>query len=168
MRPVKVLSMILAGGIGERLYPLTASRCKPAVPFGGNFRIIDFTLMNCVCSGIRQVHVLPQYHAQSLNRHGSKRWNFLSRELGEYIEMLPPKMRGATGIYQGTADAIFRNLDLLDLHRPDVVLVLSGDHVYRADYGKFIETHLEREADITVLTDWVEAEQCSSFGVVSL
>lgn len=168
MRPIKILSMILAGGIGERLYPLTATRCKPVVPFGGKFRIIDFTLMNCVCSGLRQIYVLPQYHAHSLNRHHFTRWNFLSGELGEYIELLPPRMHAVTSFYRGTADAIFRNLDLLDRHRPDVVLVLSGDHIYRADYRKFIETHLERDADVTVLTDWVDADQCSAFGVLTL
>jgi glucose-1-phosphate adenylyltransferase len=166
MRPINILPMILAGGVGERLYPLTSNRCKPAVPFGGNFKIIDFTLMNCVCSGLRRIHVLTQYHAQSLNRHRIERWNFLSSELGEYIEMVPPKMRAATNYYQGTADAIFRNLDLLDRHRPDVVLVLSGDHVYRADYRRFIDAHLEREADVTVLTDWMDAKLCSSFGVL--
>ena len=114
MRPINILSMILAGGIGERLYPLTSNRCKPTVPFGGNFRIIDFTLMNCVCSGLRRIHVLTQYHAQSLNRHRVERWNFLASELGEYIEMVPPKMRGATGYYHGTAHAIYRNLEMLD------------------------------------------------------
>jgi glucose-1-phosphate adenylyltransferase len=159
--------MILAGGIGERLYPLTSNRAKPVVPFGGSFRILDFTLMNCVCSGFRRVHVLTQYHSQSLSRHLAGRWGFLSHELGEYIELVPPKMRAATGVYQGTADAIYRNLEFLDRERPDLVLVLSGDHVYRADYGKLIETHLEREADITVLTDWAEASQCSAFGIVA-
>lgn len=168
MRPVKILTMVLAGGVGERLYPLTARRCKPVVPFGGNFRIVDFTLMNCVCSDLRQVYILPQYHAQSLTRHGAERWNFLPSELGEYIEMLPPKLRGASSYYRGTADAVYRNLDLLDRHRPDLVLVLSGDHVYRADYRKFIEAHLERDADVTVLSDWVEAKYCSSFGVLTL
>ncbi len=168
MRPVKILTMVLAGGVGERLYPLTARRCKPVVPYGGNFRIIDFTLMNCVCSDIRQVYILPQYHAQSLTRHGAERWNFLPSELGEYIEMLPPKLRGASSYYRGTADAIYRNLDLLDKHRPDLLLVLSGDHVYRADYRKFIEAHIERDADVTVLSDWAEAESCSSFGVLTL
>lgn len=168
MRSMKILSMILAGGVGERLYPLTSQRCKPVVPFGGKFRIIDFTLMNCVASGLRQIYVLPQYHTQSLSHHWSERWNFLSRELGEYVELLPPKMRGSSGYYHGTADAIYRNLDLLDRHRPDVVLVLSGDHVYRADYMKFIEAHVEREADITVLTDWVDAAECTAFGVLTL
>ncbi len=165
---MNVLPMILAGGIGERLYPLTSNRAKPAVPFGGNFRIIDFTLMNCVCSGLRNIHVLTQYHTQSLNRHRSERWNFLASELGEYIDLVPPKMRAPTGVYQGTADAIYRNLDLLDQNRPDVVLVLSGDHIYRADYRRFIETHIEREADVTVLTGYVDPSEASSFGVVSV
>lgn len=167
MRPINVLSMILAGGVGERLYPLTSNRSKPAVPFGGNFRIIDFTLMNCVASDLRRIHVLTQYHAQSLNAHRVERWNFLPRELGEYIEMVPPKMRAATSVYQGTADAIYRNIDLLDKNRPDVVLILSGDHIYRADYRRFIETHVEREADVTVLTGSVDVREASSFGVVN-
>jgi glucose-1-phosphate adenylyltransferase len=159
--------MILAGGVGERLYPLTSNRSKPAVPFGGNFRIIDFTLMNCVSSDLRRIHVLTQYHSQSLNAHRVERWNFLPKELGEYIEMVPPKMRAATSVYQGTADAIYRNIDLLDKCRPDVVLILSGDHVYRADYRRFIETHVEREADVTVLTGSVDTSEASSFGVVN-
>ncbi|MEM7232435.1 MAG: sugar phosphate nucleotidyltransferase [Planctomycetota bacterium] len=166
MRPVKVLTMILAGGVGERLYPLTAQRSKPAVPFGGNFRIIDFTIMNCVLSGLRNIHLLTQYHSLSLAAHRSERWSFLSSELGEFIEVVPPKMRTATGFYHGTADAIYRNLDILDRHRPDLVLCLSGDHVYRADYQKFIEAHLQNDADITVLSDWCESEAASSFGVI--
>lgn len=168
MRPIKTLSMILAGGIGERLYPLTSNRCKPAVPFGGNFRIIDFTLMNCVLSGLRNVQVLTQYHTQSLSLHRSDRWNFLASELGEGIELVPPKMRIATGVYQGTADAIYRNLDILDRARPDVVLILSGDHVYRADYQRFIDSHLEREADVSVLTGSVDPSEASSFGIVNI
>ncbi|HVR76123.1 MAG TPA: sugar phosphate nucleotidyltransferase [Planctomycetota bacterium] len=168
MRPMNVLTMILAGGIGERLYPMTGNRAKPAVPFGGSFKIIDFTLMNCVTSGLRRIHVLTQYHAQSLNRHCSERWNFLSSELGEFVELVPPKMRLPGSVYRGTADAIYRNLELLDRSRPDVVLVLSGDHIYRADYQKFIEAHAKREADVTVLTDLVSTEEASSFGVVTL
>jgi glucose-1-phosphate adenylyltransferase len=168
MRSMNVLPMILAGGIGERLYPLTSNRAKPAVPFGGNFRILDFTLMNCVCSGLRRIHVLTQYHTQSLNRHRSERWNFLSSELGESIELVPPKMRAPTGVYQGTADAIYRNLDLLDQSRPDVVLILSGDHIYRADYQRFIDAHVESEADVTVLTGYVPPAEASSFGVVNV
>jgi len=168
MRSIKTVSMILAGGIGERLYPLTSNRCKPAVPFGGSFRIIDFTLMNCVHSGLRNVQVLTQYHTQSLSQHRSERWNFLSSELGEGIELVPPKMRAATGVYQGTADAIYRNLDILDRMRPDTVLILSGDHVYRADYQRFLDSHLEREADVSVLTGYVEPHEASSFGVVNI
>lgn len=160
--------MILAGGIGERLYPLTANRSKPAVPFGGSFRIIDFTLLNCISSGYRRIHLLTQYHAHSLNRHCAERWRFLSRELGEGIELVPPRMRVPSGLYRGTADAIYRNLDLLDRERPDVVLVLSGDHVYRADYSKLVETHIERDADVTVLTDYVDVSEASSFGIVNV
>jgi glucose-1-phosphate adenylyltransferase len=168
MRPVKVLTMILAGGTGERLYPLTAHRSKPAVHFAGNFRIIDFTLMNCVLSGLRQIHVLTQYHSLSLGQHRSRRWHMLSPSLGEGIELVPPKMRTNEGHYRGTADAIYQNLDLLDAHRPDVVLVLSGDHVYRADYERLIRAHVDSDADITVLTGSVPTEEASSFGVVSL
>src|SRR5690606_38770120 len=166
IRDIMVLTMILAGGVGERLYPLTANRSKPAVPFGGNFRIIDFTIMDCVLSGLRKIHDCTQYHSLSLGRHENPRWNFLSSELGEFIELVPPKMRTATGYYQGTADAIYRNLDLLDYYRPDVVLVLSGDHIYRADYRRFIDIHIDSDADITVLTDWIDASQASAFGVV--
>lgn len=168
MRPVNVLTMVLAGGAGERLYPLTAHRSKPAVPFGGNYRIIDFTLMNCILSGLRNIHLLSQYHSLSLGRHKSKRWNFLSPELGEYVELVPPKLRTRTGFYQGTADAVYRNLDLLEYYRPDVVLVLSGDHIYRADYTRFIESHLSNDADATVLTGSVDEEEARSFGVICL
>ncbi len=168
MRSLNVLTMILAGGIGKRLFPLTADRCKPAVPFGGNFHLVDFTLMNCVLSGYRQIHILTQYHAPSLNRHRMERWNCLSSELGEYIHLVPPKHRGAGEIYRGTADAVYRNLDLIDRCRPDVVLVLSGDHVYRADYRKFIESHVEREVDLTMLTGESDAKASSFFGCLQL
>ncbi len=168
MRSLNVLTMILAGGVGQRLFPLTANRCKPAVPFGGNFRIVDFTLMNCVLSGCRQIHILTQYHAQSLNRHRVERWNCLSSELGEYIHLVPPKLNGAHGVYRSTADAVFRNLDIIESSRPDVVLILSGDHVYRADYRKLIEAHLDRDADVTVLTGEVDVNDASAFGCVQL
>lgn len=160
--------MILAGGRGKRLYPLTANRSKPSVPFGGNFRIVDFTIMNCVLSGLRSIHLLTQYHSVSLDRHRNERWNFLSPELGEFIEIDPPKMRTTTGYYNGTADAIYRNLDLLESHRADLVLVLSGDHIYRADYRRFIESHVKRDADVTVLTGRVGVEQANAFGVIRL
>lgn len=168
MRQLNVLTMLLAGGIGERLFPLTSNRCKPAVPFGGNFRIIDFTLMNCVLSDLRRIHVLSQYHSQSIDRHKMSRWSFLSRELGEFIEMVPPKLRAATTHYRGTADAVYRNLDILDQYRPDLVLVLSGDHVYRADYRRFIDAHVKRDADATVLTGHIDPSEASSFGVINV
>lgn len=168
MKAAEVLTMILAGGRGERLYPLTANRSKPAVPFGGNFRIIDFTIMNCVLSDLRSIHLLTQYHSLSLGRHKNERWNFLSTELGEFIELVPPKLRTSTGFYHGTADAIYRNLDLLERYRPDLVLVLSGDHIYRADYRRFIDSHLKEGADVTVLTGRVNEEEASSFGVIRL
>ena len=166
MRSWKVLTMLLAGGVGERLFPLTSNRCKPAVPFGGNFRIIDFTLMNCLLSGLRQVYVLGQYHVQSLHSHQRSRWGFLAGEFGEFIEIVPPKLRAVNGHYQGTADAIYRNLDLIDRTRPDVVLILSGDHVYRADYRAFIDSHIERNADVSVLTGKATVRDATSFGVV--
>jgi glucose-1-phosphate adenylyltransferase len=168
MRDLKVTTMVLAGGVGERLYPLTSQRSKPAVPFGGTYRIIDFTLMNCVLSGIHQIYLLTQYHSLSLGRHVRERWNFFSQELGGFAEIVPPKMRTSTGFYRGTADAIYRNLDLLDRSRPDVVLVLSGDHIYRADYSRFTTSHLEKEADISVLTGSVPANEASAFGVIEL
>jgi len=165
---VRMVVMLLAGGMGERLFPITADRSKPAVPFGGNFRIIDFTLNNCVMSGIRQVHVLTQYHTLSLNRHIRDRWSFLSRELGEFIEVVPSKMRTPTGLYRGTADAIYRNLDILEEHRPDLVLILSGDHVYRADYRALLLNHLQSGADATVLTGYIDASEANQFGVVRI
>lgn len=166
MRPVNVLTMILAGGVGNRLYPLTAQRSKPAVPFGGNFRLIDFTIMNCVLSGLRRIHVLAQYHSLSLGKHKNERWNFLSGELGEFIEIVPPKLRTNACCYRGTADAVYSNLDLIQRYGPDLVLVLSGDHIYRADYQRFLSAHIEREADITVLTSEVDAEDAGVFGVI--
>lgn len=162
----RLVVMVLAGGMGERLFPVTSCRSKPAVPFGGNFRIIDFTLNNCIFSGIRRIYVLTQYHAISLNRHLRERWEFLSRELDEFIEAVPSKLRTPSGVYQGTADAIFRNLDILEEHRPEVVLVLSGDHVYRADYRAMVACHLESGADATVLTGEVPAREAGQFGVV--
>jgi glucose-1-phosphate adenylyltransferase len=168
MRSVNVLTMLLAGGVGERLFPLTTNRCKPTVPFGGNFRIIDFTLMNCVLSGMRRIHILSQYHSHSIHRHTMERWNFLSREMGEFIDMVPPKLREASTHYRGTADAIYRNIDLLEAYRPDVVLILSGDHVYRADYERLVDTHVQRDADITVLTGETDPSEASSFGVVNI
>jgi glucose-1-phosphate adenylyltransferase len=124
--------------------------------------------MNCVLSGYRQIHILTQYHAQSLNRHRMERWNCLSSELGEYIHLVPPRAKGTSGGYRSTADAVYQNLRLIDRARPDAVLVLSGDHVYRADYRKFVDAHLAREADLTLMTGDVEPEEASAFGCVDL
>ena len=162
----RLVVMLLAGGVGERLFPITADRSKPAVSFGGNFRIIDFTLANCIMSGIRRVYVLTQYHTLSLNRHLRDRWGFLAREMGEFIEPVPSKMRTPTGLYQGTADAIYRNLDILEEHRPEVVLILSGDHVYRADYKALLEHHIATGADATILSDQVPSAEATRFGVI--
>src|ERR1041385_1613995 len=162
----RLVVMLLAGGVGERLLPITSDRSKPAVPFGGTFRIIDFTLNNCLMSGLRRVYVLTQYHTLSLTRHLRDRWSFLPKELGEFIEPVPSKMRTPTGLYHGTSDAIYRNLDILECERPEVVLILSGDHVYRADYRALLRHHLETGADVTVLTDQIEASEASQFGVM--
>lgn len=161
-----VLTMVLAGGKGQRLFPLTAHRSKPSVPFGGSYKIIDFTLMNCVMSGIRSMYVLTQYHSCSLNSHISERWGFVSAEMGEFIEILPPKLRSPSAVYKGTADSIYCNLEILEAKRPDVVLILSGDHVYRADYAAMIDQHLKTGSDVTVLCGEVGTDEASEFGVV--
>ena len=136
--------MILAGGRGERLYPLTRDRAKPAVPFGAIYRIVDFTLSNCLNSGIRRIYALTQYKSTSLQRHIQLGWNILSAPLGEFIEALPAQQRIDEHWYQGTADAIFQNINILQVERPDLVLILSGDHIYKMDYRKMIASHLER------------------------
>src|SRR5512145_1946753 len=130
--------MVLAGGKGERLYPLTEQRAKPAVPFGGKYRIIDFTLSNCLNSGLRQIAVLIQYKSHSLDRHIRKGWNILNPELGEYLASVPPQQRISEDWYKGTADAVYQNLDILERHDPRVVLILAGDHVYKMDYAHMI------------------------------
>jgi glucose-1-phosphate adenylyltransferase len=168
MTKAKVLTLILAGGAGTRLEPLTANRCKPAVPFAGSFRIVDFTLLNCLASGLRQVHVLAQYHVQSLQRHLKERWSFLARELCEFIDVLPPKLRSADGLYKGTAHAVLSNLDLILDEDPDLVLILSGDHVYRADYRRLIEGHLQGGADLSILIGESSPEAAPSFGLVDV
>ena len=144
------LAIIMAGGRGERLKQLTEDRCKPAAPFGGKFRIIDFVLSNCLNSGIRQISVLTQYKAHSLIQHIGKGWGFLRGEFGEFIEIIPAQQRLGPEWYQGTADALWQNMDLIRAHRPLHVLVLAGDHIYKMDYGPMIGFHVEKEADITV------------------
>lgn len=145
------LALVLAGGRGSRLYELTDRRAKPAVYFGGKFRIIDFPLSNCVNSGIRRIGVLTQYKAHSLIRHIMRGWSTFRSELGEFVEVLPASQRTDGDWYQGTADAIYQNLDIVETLRPKYVLVLSGDHIYKMDYGKMLAYHVEKGADMTVL-----------------
>jgi glucose-1-phosphate adenylyltransferase len=164
----KVLAMVLAGGRGERLYPLTRDRAKPAVPFGAIYRIIDFTLSNCINSGIRRVYALTQYKSTSLNRHIQLGWDILSAPLGEFVEAIPAQQRIDEHWYQGTADAIFQNINILQEERPDLVLILSGDHIYKMDYRKMIAFHLEREADLTVAAIRMDRKLSREFGVMEI
>jgi len=164
----KVLAMILAGGRGERLYPLTRDRAKPAVPFGAIYRIIDFTLSNCLNSGIRRIYALTQYKSTSLQRHIQFGWNILSAPLGEFIEAVPAQQRINEHWYQGTADAIFQNIYTLQVERPDLVLILSGDHIYKMDYRKMIAFHLEKGADLTVAAIRMDRNLSREFGVIEI
>ena len=157
----------MAGGRGERLKGLTELRCKPATPFGGKFRIIDFVLSNCVNSGIRQISVLTQYKAQSLIQHVQRGWGFLRGEFGEFVEVVPAQQQTGAHWYLGTADAVFQNLDLILAHRPKHVLVLAGDHIYKMDYGPMIAYHVEKGADITVGVVEVPRDQARGFGVMT-
>jgi glucose-1-phosphate adenylyltransferase len=160
--------MIMAGGRGSRLKDLTRWRAKPAVPFGGKFRIIDFVLSNCVNSGIRQIGLLTQYKSHSLIQHVQKGWNFMRGEFGEFVEILPAQQRIQEQWYSGTADAIYQNLDIIRNHEPDYVLILAGDHIYKMDYGPMIAAHVDTNADITVGCIEVPVEKASSFGVMSV
>jgi glucose-1-phosphate adenylyltransferase len=163
------LALVLAGGQGERLKPLTRDRSKPAVPFGGIYRIIDFTLSNCLNSGMRKIYVLTQYKSASLERHIKRGWDpIFSPELGEWIYTVPPQLRVGQRWYQGTADAVYQNIYLLLQERPERVLILSGDHVYKMDYRKFVEYHEQNEAVATVGAVEVPIEQASSFGVIEV
>jgi glucose-1-phosphate adenylyltransferase len=162
----ETLALILAGGRGTRLKQLTDWRAKPAVPFGGKFRIIDFPLSNCVNSGIRQVGVLTQYKAHSLIRHIQRGWGFLRGELGEFVEVLPAQQRIETSWYEGTADAVLQNLDIVRSHRPSYVLILAGDHVYKMDYGPMLAAHVEQGADVTVGCIEVPIAEAKAFGVM--
>jgi glucose-1-phosphate adenylyltransferase len=161
------LAVIMAGGRGERLGELTAHRCKPATPFGGKFRIIDFVLSNCVNSGIRQISVLTQYKAQSLIQHVQRGWNYLRGEFGEFVEVVPAQQQIGSHWYRGTADAVYQNLDLILSHRPKHVLVLAGDHIYKMDYGPMIAYHVEKGADITVGVVEVPVADARAFGVMT-
>ena len=162
------LALVLAGGRGSRLRQLTLWRAKPAVPFGGKFRIIDFPLSNCVNSGIRKVGILTQYKAHSLIQHVQRGWGFMRGELGEFVELLPAQQRLETSWYEGTADAIYQNIDIIRTHKPEFVLILAGDHVYKMDYGTMLAAHVEAEADITVGFIEVPLEESKAFGVMAV
>lgn len=162
------LALILAGGRGTRLQDLTRWRAKPAVPFGGKFRIIDFPLSNCINSGIRRVGVLTQYKAHSLIQHIQRGWGFLRGEFGEFVELLPAQQRvDPPSWYLGTADAVFQNIDIIRRHDPDFVLILAGDHIYKMDYGPMIARHVERQADLTVGCIEVPISEGREFGIVT-
>lgn len=160
------VAFILAGGVGARLHPLTKDRAKPAVPFGGKYRIIDFTLSNCVNSGIRKIFVLPQYKSHSLVRHTRDAWSILSPELGEFVTHLSPQMRVGDDWYKGTADAVYQNLYHLEQVEGEYVVILSGDHVYKMDYGHFIKYHQKNRSDLTISTLEVDIEDASRFGII--
>ena len=161
----KTLTFILAGGQGERLMPLTRDRAKPAVPFGGMYRIIDFTLSNCIHSGLRSIYVLTQYQARSLEEHIRFGWNFLPRRLGQFISVRPPHHLKSGKWYQGTADTIYHNIDTLEKERPEHVLILSGDHIYKMDYGRMLSEHKEKNAALTIGAIPVRTPEATRFGV---
>ncbi len=162
------IALILAGGRGSRLHQLTDWRAKPAVPFGGKFRIIDFTLSNCVNSGIRRIGIATQYKAQSLVRHIQYGWSFLDGRFKEFVELLPAQQMTGEVWYQGTADAVFQNIDILRRHSPKFVLILGGDHIYKMDYSKLITDHVEKSADMTVACLTIPLEETSDFGIMSV
>src|SRR5262244_4233050 len=163
-----VLAILLAGGAGERLHPLTRDTAKPAVPFGGHYRIIDFTLSNCINSDVRRIFILTQYKALDLIRHVRDGWNILSPELGEYIEILPPMKRVHEDWYQGTADAVFQNFQSIELEAPDQTLILSGDHIYKMNYREMIAWHHRHHAEITLATLGVAPSEAGRFGILDV
>ena len=163
-----VLAILLAGGAGERLYPLTRDTAKPAVPFGGAYRIIDFTLSNCINSDVRRILILTQYKSLELTRHIRDGWNILSPEMSEYIEVIPPMKRVHADWYQGTADAVFQNFQSIEAEGPEATLILSGDHIYKMNYGDMLEWHRTQGADITLATIQVHPAEAGRFGVLEI
>lgn len=163
----KSLVMILAGGAGRRLYPLTRDRAKPAVPFGGHYRIVDFVLSNFVNSGYFKIKVLTQFMSESLNKHVSTGWR-LSPTIGHYIDCVPAQMRTGESWYKGTADAIYQNINIIEDENPDLVFVFGGDHIYKMDLRQMERYHLEKDADITIATVPYPLQEASSFGVVAV
>ena len=164
----QTISIVLAGGHGSRLRPLTQERAKPAVPFGGKYRIIDFTLSNCLHSGLRRILVLTQYKSQSLQEHLRDGWSIFNPELNEYITQVPPQMRTGSQWYAGTADAIYQNMNLLEQSGASYVLILSGDHIYRMDYAAMLKFHAQQNAVATVACMQVGLEEARSFGVMAV
>jgi len=162
----KVLTFIMAGGKGERLLPLTNDRAKPAVPFGGIYRIIDFTLSNCINSGLRRINVLTQYKSISLQRHLRMGWNIFNSDLGEYIDVIPAQQRVGSDWYRGTADAIYQNIYTIEQEKADEIVILAGDHVYKLNYYQMIDFHRSQGADLTVSVFEIEKENSAHLGVV--
>jgi len=164
----KTLTIVLAGSSGERLQPLVEDRAKAALPFGGKYRIIDFTLANCLNSGLRRILVLTQHQSHSLQKHLRDGWSIFNPELGEYITTVPPQMRTGGGWYGGTADALYQNLYLIERSEAKWVVILAGDHIYRMDYAPMVKFHLDHDADLTVACMVVGVQEAQSFGVMSL
>lgn len=162
------LTLILAGGQGERLYPLTKDRSKPSVPFGSAYRIIDFTLSNCINSGLRQIYVLTQYKSYSLDKHLQRGWNVFSYESGEFCYRIPPQHRVGQKWYEGTADAVYQNVYLLENRKPEYVLILSGDHIYRMDYGRLLAFHGEHGGSMTLSCAVVPRKGAEEFGILDV
>jgi glucose-1-phosphate adenylyltransferase len=163
-----VVAVLLAGGAGERLYPLTRDRAKPAVSFGGAYRIVDFTLSNCINSGLRKIFIATQYKSQSLNRHIRLGWGVVNTELGEFVEILPPQKRTGENWYLGTADAAYQNLYSIEREKPRWAIILSGDHIYKMDYGKMLDVHIARGASLTVAAIEVPVADSRRFGVLEV
>ena len=163
-----VLAILLAGGAGERLFPLTRNTAKPAVPFGGAYRIIDFTLSNCINSNIRRIFILTQYKALELTRHLREGWNIFSGELGEFIEVIPPMKRIHEDWYLGTADAVYQNAESVKSENAALTMILSGDHIYKMDYLEMVSWHRQRGADITIATIQMPVDQADRFGVAEI
>lgn len=164
----ETLTMILAGGQGERLHPLTGMRTKPSVPFGGKYRIIDFALSNCLNSGLRKIYVLTQYKSDSLNQHLYEAWNIFNPELGEFIYSIPPQKKTGNEWYQGTADAIYQNLNLMRQRDYTWCLVLGGDHIYKMDYMKMLQYHIEKKADLSIANIVTHKEDATRFGIIEI
>ena len=163
-----VIAMLLVGGKGERLYPLTVDRAKPAVPFGGIYRLIDFTLSNCVNSGLRRIHILTQYKSDSLNRHVLNGWSIFHHEFGEFVDLIPAQQRVSKDWYLGTSDAVYQNLHLLEHGLINHVIILSGDHIYKMDYSKMLDFHVSKGAQMTVAALEIPRKEGHRFGILEV